>query len=412
MKNIFYKKKSYEGVGSLSSLAWKRFKKDKLAMGSFLFVIFATLLATLGYLITPDSTPFANEQHLELAAKKPGYQVTMLKVRNAQKEVSTGVFGKMIYGKKSDYTDYPLYSWHFDGNNLVTEDYTGDTPNDGEIRKFNIAEVIYPVADKNKIVEAGDKLQFEDISGNKYEITKAELKQRIEKENLSGKTFLLGTDRYGRDLLSQLIIGTRVSLSVGFISVLISLVIGILLGALAGFFKGWVDNLIVWFINVVWSIPTLLLVIAITFALGKGFWQVFIAVGLTMWVDVARVVRGQILSIREKEFVEAGRALGFRNSRIIFRHILPNVMGPVIVISAANFASAILIEAGLSFLGIGVQPPMPSWGTMIKEHYAYIILNSAHLAILPGIAIMLMVLAFMLIGNGLRDALDTRAYEG
>jgi peptide/nickel transport system permease protein len=318
----------------------------------------------------------------------------------------------MIYGKKSDYTDYPLYSWHFDGNNLVTEDYTGDTPNDGEIRKFNIAEVIYPVADKNKIVEVGDKLQFEDISGNKYEIAKEELKQRIEKENLSGKTFLLGTDRYGRDLLSQLIIGTRVSLSVGFISVLISLVIGILLGALAGFFKKWVDNLIVWFINVVWSIPTLLLVIAITFALGKGFWQVFIAVGLTMWVDVARVVRGQILSISEKEFVEAGRALGFRNSRIIFRHILPNVMGPVIVISAANFASAILIEAGLSFLGIGVQPPMPSWGTMIKEHYAYIILNSAHLAILPGIAIMLMVLAFMLIGNGLRDALDTRAYEG
>jgi peptide/nickel transport system permease protein len=412
MKNIFYKKKSYEGVGSLSSLAWKRFKKDKLAMGSFLFVILATLLATLGYLITPDSTPFANEQHLELAAKKPGYKVTMLKVRNAQKEVNTGVFGKMIYGKKSDYTDYPLFSWHFDGANLITEDYTGDTPNDGEIRKFNIAEVIYPVADKNKIVEAGDKLQFEDISCNKYEITKAELKQRIEKENLSNKTFLLGTDRYGRDLLSQLIIGTRVSLSVGFISVLISLVIGILLGALAGFFKGWVDNLIVWFINVVWSIPTLLLVIAITFALGKGFWQVFIAVGLTMWVDVARVVRGQILSIREKEFVEAGRALGFRNSRIIFRHILPNVMGPVIVISAANFASAILIEAGLSFLGIGVQPPMPSWGTMIKEHYAYIILNSAHLAILPGIAIMLMVLAFMLIGNGLRDALDTRAYEG
>ena len=209
-------------------------------------------------------------------------------------------------------------------------------------------------------------------------------------------------------MVSQLIIGTRVSLSVGFISVIISLVIGILLGSLSGFFRGWVDNLIVWFINVVWSIPTLLLVIAITFALGKGFWQVFIAVGLTMWVDVARVLRGQIFSIREKEFVEAGRALGYKNFRIIFRHILPNVMGPVIVISAANFASAILMEAGLSFLGIGVQPPMPSWGTMIKEHYAYIILNSAHLAILPGIAIMIMVLAFMLIGNGLRDALDTR----
>jgi peptide/nickel transport system permease protein len=200
-------------------------------------------------------------------------------------------------------------------------------------------------------------------------------------------------------------------LSVGFISVFISLLVGILLGSLAGFFRGWIDNLIVWFINVVWSIPTLLLVIAITFALGKGFWQVFVAIGLTMWVEVARVVRGQILSIREKEFVEAGRAMGFKNSRIIFKHILPNVMSAVIVISAANFASAILIEAGLSFLGIGVQPPMPSWGIMIKEHYTYIILDSAFLAIMPGLAIMIMVLAFMLIGQGLRDALDVKTIE-
>jgi peptide/nickel transport system permease protein len=151
-----------------------------------------------------------------------------------------------------------------------------------------------------------------------------------------------------------------------------------------------------------------LLVIAVTFVLGKGFWQIFVAVGLTMWVEVARVVRGQILSIREKEFVEAGVALGFSNTRIIFRHILPNVMAPVIVISAANFASAILIEAGLSFLGIGVQPPMPSWGGMIKEHFGYVILDSAYLAIIPGVAIMLTVLAFMITGNALRDALDVK----
>jgi len=222
------------------------------------------------------------------------------------------------------------------------------------------------------------------------------------------RTFLLGTDRFGRDLLSQLLIGTRVSLSVGFISVFISLLIGILIGSLGGFFRGWIDNVVVWFINVVWSIPTLLLVIAITFALGKGFWQVFVAVGLTMWVEVARVVRGQILGIREKEFVEAGRALGFSNFRIMFHHILPNIMGVVIVIAAANFASAILLEAGLSFLGIGVQPPMPSWGSMIRENYGYIILDSAYLAIIPGVAIMLMVLAFMLVGNALRDALDVR----
>jgi peptide/nickel transport system permease protein len=148
-----------------------------------------------------------------------------------------------------------------------------------------------------------------------------------------------------------------------------------------------------------------LLVIAITFALGKGFWQVFIAVGLTMWVDIARVVRGQVYSIKEKEYVEAARALGFSTFRTIFRHILPNITGAVIVVTASNFASAILLEAGLSFLGIGVQPPMPSWGTMVKENYSYILLDSAYLALLPGLAIMLLVLAFMLLGNGLRDAL-------
>ncbi len=151
------------------------------------------------------------------------------------------------------------------------------------------------------------------------------------------------------------------------------------------------------------------MVIAITFALGKGFWQIFIAVGVTMWVEVARIVRGQVISIREKEFIEASKALGFKNSRIIARHILPNVLAAVIVISAANFASAILIEAGLSFLGIGVQPPIPSWGTMIKEHYAYIVLDYAYLAIFPGLAIMLLVLAFMIVGNGLRDALDVKS---
>jgi peptide/nickel transport system permease protein len=150
------------------------------------------------------------------------------------------------------------------------------------------------------------------------------------------------------------------------------------------------------------------MVIALTMVLGKGFWQIFVAVGLTMWVEVARVVRGQVMSLREKEFVEAAKVMGFSTGRIIFRHILPNVLGPVVIISAGNFATAILLEAGLSFLGIGVQPPIPSWGTMIKDHYGYIIMDKAYLAILPGVTIMVLVLAFTLIGNGLRDALDTK----
>ena len=195
------------------------------------------------------------------------------------------------------------------------------------------------------------------------------------------------------------------------VSVIISIFIGILLGAIAGYYRGKTDSAIMWLINVVWSIPTLLLVIAITLVLGKGILQVFIAVGLTMWIEVARIVRGQILSIREKEFVEAGRALGFKNMRIILHHILPNVMGPVVVMAASNFASAILTEASLSFLGIGAQPPVPSWGEMVSSHHGYILMDKAYLAFLPGIAIMILVLAFMLVGNGLRDALDTRSLD-
>ena len=222
------------------------------------------------------------------------------------------------------------------------------------------------------------------------------------------KKFLLGTDKFGRDILSRLIVGTRVSLSVGLITVIISLIIGLVLGSLAGYFRGKTDDIIMWFINVIWSIPTFFWYLPLHLALGKGFWQVFIAIGLTMWVNVARLVRGQVLAARELEYIEAARALGFSNFRTIVRHIWPNIMGPVMVIAASNFASAIVIEAGLSFLGIGVQPPQPSWGLMIKENYNFIITQNPMLALAPGFAIMLLVLAFNLLGNGLRDALNVR----
>jgi len=222
------------------------------------------------------------------------------------------------------------------------------------------------------------------------------------------KKFRLGSDKYGRDILSRLLVGVRVSLGVGLVTVLISLSIGVMLGALAGYFRGRTDDAIMWFINVIWSIPTLLLVFAITLVLGKGFWQVFVAIGLTMWVSVARIIRGQVLSVRELEYVEAAKALGFSHTRIILRHVLPNVMGPVMVVAASNFASAIVIEAGLSFLGVGVQPPQPSWGLMIKENYNFIITHNPMLALAPGFAIMLLVLAFNMLGNGLRDALQVK----
>lgn len=382
--------------------------KNRLAVGSMLIVFFAVIIAILGYLITPDQTPFANAQYLELNTKKPGFKVQMLLVAKNTKPDNRGFLSKMVWGKKTNFISVPFLHYYFEGSQIIIEEYEDPVPEVPRTRYFDVADVVFALKLNTLVIQKDHKIIFSDIDGTIHEYQISDLQKEIINNNIKTRRFLLGTDRFGRDLLSQLMIGTRVSLSVGFISVIISLVIGITLGSIAGFFGGKTDDLIIWFINVVWSIPTLLLVIAITFALGKGFWQVFVAVGLTMWVEVARVVRGQILGLREKEYIEAGKALGFSNFRIISKHILPNVLAPVIVISAANFAAAILIEAGLSFLGIGVQPPMPSWGTMIKDNYSYIILDAPYLAILPGIAIMIMVLSFMLIGNALRDALDVK----
>ncbi|MDD5508707.1 MAG: ABC transporter permease [Bacteroidales bacterium] len=409
---ILFRKQHYISSGSLSRLALKRLLKNPLAVFSMVLIGAAILMAILGYLITPDPTPYSNEQFLELSVHKPGTKVRMLLVEKNMSGKEKGFIHRMLFGSRRSHTAIPFSNIRFEGGQVTVEEYS-DTPlPDPQKQSFHLADVMYALDPEKQIEIKGDSTCFTDIRDQVHCEAIADLQKSVMDRHVVTRHFLLGTDQFGRDMLSRLLIGTRVSLSVGFISVAISLLIGILLGSTAGYFRGRTDDLIMWFINVVWSIPTLLLVIAITFALGKGFWQVFVAVGLTMWVEVARVVRGQFISIREKEYVEAGRALGYRNSRIIFRHILPNVLAPVIVISAANFASAILIEAGLSFLGIGVQPPMPSWGSMIRENYPYLILDSAYLAILPGVAIMIMVLAFMLIGNALRDALDVRTVGG
>ncbi len=407
---MLFKRKIYTSGSSLSSLAWQRFLKNKLALAASAYIAFVILVSILGYLITPDSSPFANSQTLEIATHKPGSKISFLLIRKNETTENKTIFQRMFFGKKSNFIKTPFTAYSFQDDKIILTDYAPETKSKDLMKlEFSLADVCFSLKTKSiKYNDETNQIQFRNLKDEEKIVSPSKLRNLILEKHLKNQRFLLGTDHYGRDYLSQLIIGARVSLAVGFIAVIISLVIGILLGSLAGFFRGWVDQFIIWFINVVWSIPTLLLVIAITFALGKGFWQVFIAVGISMWVEVARIVRGQIFSIREKEFVEAGKALGFSNFRIIFYHILPNIMGPVIVISAANFASAILIEAGLSFLGIGVQPPMPSWGGMIKENYAYIILDSSYLAILPGVAIMLMVLSFMIIGNGLREALDVK----
>ena len=338
-------------------------------MFGIVVISLSVLLAVFAYFIAPDPTPYANRIILEIGRKRPGSSQTFLKLKKEKSVIARHFFSRLVSGKEDVYYYMPIAGYEKKGDSIIIQKFIDEDVSERQAYQVSQTDQQHPVVTKK---------------------------------------FLFGTDTYGRDILSRLIVGIRVSLSVGLITVIISLTIGLLLGSLAGYFRGRTDDLIMWFINVIWSIPTLLLVFAITLVLGKGFWQVFVAVGLTMWVSVARLVRGQVLNARELEYVEAARALGYSNLRIIARHILPNIMGPVMVIAASNFASAIVIEAGLSFLGVGVQPPQPSWGLMIKENYTFIITQNPMLALAPGFAIMLLVLAFNLLGNGLRDALNVR----
>jgi len=375
--------KKVSAIESPARITWKRFKKHKAGFVALLLILLFALVAVFAYWIIPDKSPDANRQILEIGTQKPGFETDFLVISKEQPSKDVGFFRAFFSGQPD-----PAFYVPFDSIWIVSDSlYISLFDPEG----INAIAVSYPLSNF-KIDAQVNRLAL----------------MTVKRNFVTKKSFWLGTDQFGRDMLSRLILGARVSLSVGFIAVLISLIVGITLGSLGGFFGGKTDDIVVWLINVVWSLPTLLMVIAITFALGKGFWQVFVAVGLTMWVEVARVVRGQILSVKEAYFIDAAKALGYSNLRIIVRHIIPNIISPVIVISAANFASAILIEAGLSFLGLGVQPPTPSWGSMIKENYAFIILDAAYLAILPGIAIMLLVLAFMLVGNALREALDVK----
>ena len=329
----------------------QRLRANRPAVAGLGFIILCALVALLGYWLLPDNSPDANNGLVQLQKQPPGFTTTIRQVPDPSAPPPGNALQVWLRGRPPQLKDAPA-------------DFATDNQQ--------------PVTSNQALT-----------------IT---------------RTYWLGTDKAGRDELSRLLLGTRISLGIGLVAVLISLALGVVVGALAGYFGGWIDSVLLGLMTVVWSIPGIMLVIAISLALdSKGVWVSFVAVGLTMWVDVARVVRGQVLGLRSATFIEAGRVLGLPTSRLIFAHLLPNLRGPLIVLATSNFAAAILLEAGLSFLGLGVQPPAPSWGLMVKEGYDLLGTQAGlWLTLLPGLAISLLVLSFNLLGNGLRDAFDPK----
>lgn len=398
--------------------ARRRFTKNIPAVLGLGWLLVCTLVAIFAFLLMPDNTTDANFQVVELPKRPPGTEATLLLRPNHTGQEAPGLLARAFAGRPDRFTPTPVRSREAIQVRTDSIHYEGLR---GEVQALSLPEFMLPLDKYHPKALAwklaagkpyslqGDAIAYIDSSGQEMQASLAALEAGFWEDHVSTRRFWMGTDGFGRDVYSRLLLGTRVSLSVGFMAVLVSLLLGIVLGAVAGFFRGWVDQVVMWFVSVVWSIPTLLLAISISFVLGEGFWQLFLAIGVSMWVSVARIVRGQIFTIREMQYVEVTKAMGFKSFRVILRHILPNILSPVIIVAAANFAAAILIEAGLSFLGVGVKAPTPSWGSMIKEGYTQVMFESGSwLAIFPGLAIILVVISLNLVGFGLRDAFDPK----
>lgn len=386
LKKALAKNQSHhEGELSLREIGWQSFKKHTIALQASVVVFILYSTAFLAPFVSPFS-PFEQQDFLVTAYQQPLTRIDAL-VLEERKGVNIPLRqGNSLSDRLTNtlIDDFQVLKTRNEPNKLrFIDSYRIEGEN-----------IIYKQGPREKIIPiealAGDK----QYSGGKPDF-------------IVSRSFLLGTDQYGRDILSRVIYGSRISLSIGFLVVLISVTLGTIVGVSSGYFGGIVDNTLMRIVDILIAFPALFLILIIIATFGNSIFLIVITLSFTGWMGVARIVRSQVLSLKEQEFILAAKSLGLSNLRIIFRHLVPNTLTPVIVAATLRIGSIILTEAGLSFLGLGVQPPTPSWGNIINEGRDSL-LNHWWISTFPGIAILTTVVCFNLIGDGVRDALDPR----